>query len=322
MNEIALVADEIPHDRSSDSQAGCVDLQVNGYAGLDFNGQPITVDQLTALCQRLDQDGVGAILATVITAPLEQMVARISALAMAIENHPHIAKKIIGLHIEGPFINPETGYVGAHPATDVRRANWDDCERILDAGRGAIRLWTLAPEMDAGADVTRRLANRGVKVAAGHSNASLNQLREAIDQGLTLYTHLGNGCPATLPRHDNIIQRVLSLSDRLHISFIADGHHVPLFALQNYLHCIPMERVIIVSDCMSAAGLGPGTYPLGDQTVYVDDDLAAWSADRTHFAGSATTLPQMQAILCQKMGFSKEQTDLLTRLNPSAYLRQ
>ena len=321
MNEIALVADDLPHDRTTDGRSGCFDLQVNGYAGFDFNGRPLSIDELSVLCHRLDQDGVKAILATVITAPLDQMVTRISALATAIENHPHLAKMIAGLHIEGPFINPETGYVGAHPPTSVRRANWEDCERILDAGRGLVRLWTLAPEMDADASVTERLAERGVKVAAGHSNASLEQLRRSIDRGLTLYTHLGNGCPAILPRHDNIIQRVLSLSDQLHITFIADGHHVPLYALQNYLRCVPTERVIIVSDCMSAAGLGPGTYPLGDQTVYVDQDLAAWSEDRTHFAGSATTLPQMQTILAERMGLSAEQTDLLTRLNPTNYLR-
>src|SRR5690606_29138374 len=94
--------------------------------------------------------------------------------------------------------------------------------------------------------VTRWLADQGILVAAGHSDASRDQLRGAIDAGLRLYTHLGNGCPGMMHRHDNIIQRVLSLADTLAISFIADGHHVPPMALRNYLAVVPEEQIVIV----------------------------------------------------------------------------
>lgn len=320
MNEIAALADKVEQVREGLPNSGCVDLQVNGYAGIDFNGIPLELSQLLELCARLEQDGVSSILATVITAPIDMMLARIRALSDAICANAKVAERICGLHIEGPFISPEPGYVGAHPVSAVRKANLKDCQKLLDAGQGKIRLWTLAPEMDDDAIITGELVRQGVKVAAGHSNASLDQLRQAIDQGLCMYTHLGNGCPGVMPRHDNIVQRVLSLSDRLRISFIADGHHVPSFALKNYLKCVPLENVIVVSDCMSAAGLGPGTYPLGDQKVYVDQNLAAWSEDRQHFAGSATTLPQMQQILRQQLEVPAEQIDLFTRVNPLSLL--
>ncbi len=139
-------------------------------------------------------------------------------------------------------------------------------------------------------------------MAAGHCDPSLDQLKESIDAGLGLFTHLGNGCPGQLHRHDNIVQRVLSVSERLPISFIADGHHIPPFALKNYLRCVPSENIVIVSDAISAAGLGPGRYELADQIVHVDEDGAAWSADRKHFAGCATTLPEMVRILKDKVG--------------------
>jgi N-acetylglucosamine-6-phosphate deacetylase len=174
--------------------------------------------------------------------------------------------------------------------------------------------------MDGGANVTRQLTNHGIRVAAGHSDATLDQLKQSLDAGLSLFTHLGNGCPASLHRHDNIVQRVLSLAERLCISFIADGHHVPFFALKNYLQCVPAENILIVSDCMSAAGLGPGTYPLGDQVVHVDDDRAAWSADRKHFAGSATSIVAMQKLMSENLALSPMQIHQYTHENPSKLL--
>jgi N-acetylglucosamine-6-phosphate deacetylase len=115
-----------------DSEMGPIDLQVNGYAGVDFNGEPLTIEQVSSVCERLRQDGVAGILATVITAPLDAMRARIAAICDAIDSQPLVAQMILGLHIEGPFINPETGYVGAHPVNSVIPADWDACDRLLE----------------------------------------------------------------------------------------------------------------------------------------------------------------------------------------------
>ncbi|MCG8653932.1 MAG: N-acetylglucosamine-6-phosphate deacetylase, partial [Pirellulales bacterium] len=140
------------------------------------------------------------------------------------------------------------------------------------------------------------------------------------DAGLKLFTHLGNGCPGQLHRHDNIVQRVLSMSDQLKISFIADGHHVPVFALKNYLRCVPRDNVIIVTDAISAAGLGPGRYELSDQVVEVDPDGAAWSACRTHFAGCATTMPEMVRILRERLAASEAEIPAWTSENAANLL--
>ena len=170
---------------------------------------------------------------------------------------------IWGIHIEGPFINETPGYVGAHPPRAVRPADVDAMKRLLDAAGGLTRLVTLAPERDSGMKLVRHLADEKILVSAGHCDPSLDQLRAAIDAGLSMFTHLGNGCPLLLDRHDNIIQRVLSLRERLTICFIADGVHIPPMALGNYLRLVGIERSVVVTDAICAARLGPGRYTPG-----------------------------------------------------------
>ncbi|TWT82717.1 N-acetylglucosamine-6-phosphate deacetylase [Planctomycetes bacterium CA13] len=296
--------------------SGFVDLQVNGYGGVDFNSEKTDEAAMVEACERLKADGVQSILATVITAPLRSMVSQIDRIAKSIDNVSEIRDVVAGIHIEGPFLNPDDGFVGAHPKAAIRPANLSDAQQLVDAGRGHVRLLTLAPECDQSATVTNFLTNQQITVAAGHSNASLDQLDQSIDAGLRLFTHLGNGCPAIQPRHDNVIQRVLSRSDRLMISFIADGHHVPMFALKNYFARVPNENIIIVSDAISAAGLGPGDYPLGNQTVHVDQSGAAWAPCRTHFAGCATPMNRMKQLLIAEIGADNVSLDTWMRTNP------
>jgi N-acetylglucosamine-6-phosphate deacetylase len=271
---------------------GYVDLQVNGYADVDFNADELRAEEVAPVCQRLRGDGVAGILATVITADVESMCRRLANIARVREADRAIEEIIWGIHIEGPFLNEQPGYIGAHPVEAARPADVDSAKRLLDAAGGLTRIVTLAPERDDGSRVTTWLTGQGVRVSAGHCNPSLDELRAAIDAGLSLFTHLGNACPMSLPRHDNIIQRALSLSDRLQIGFIADGVHVPYVALRNYLKCCGTDRAFIVTDAIRGAGLGPGEYSIGDQRVVVDENLATWAADRSHLVGSAGTMPR------------------------------
>lgn len=300
--------------------SGYIDLQVNGYAGVDFNSDNLTTNEVVRACRRLKADGTESILATVITARIDLMLLRISRLVELMESSAEVADCIRGIHVEGPFLNPAEGFIGAHPASDAMSANVGVTDQLLDAGNGKIKMVTLAPEMDQDAQVTKYLSERGIAVAAGHSDASLSDLNRAIDHGLKLFTHLGNGCPGLLPRHDNIVQRVLAVSERLKISFIADGHHVPAFALRNYLGIVPHENVVIVTDAISAAGLGPGRYELSGQVVQVDDDGAAWAACRTHYAGCASTFPQMVEVLTESVGVGDEQIQQWMITNPGQLL--
>ena len=304
-------------DSTDSSQGdGFVDLQVNGYAGVDFNAHELSEANLLKACRQMNDDGVAKFMPTIITDDLQSMVGRIARLTELADANPEIAEMVAGIHVEGPFISPVEGFVGAHPVRHVRNANIDDAKKLVDAGGGRVRLFTLAPEVTGSPQVIRWLADQSVVVAAGHSDASLSELKTAIDCGLSLYTHLGNGCSASVHRHDNIIQRVLSLGDQMSVSFIADGHHVPWFALGNYLRTIPEANIIIVTDAISAAGLGPGFHRLGDQVVEVDQNLAAWAEGHKHFAGCATTMPQMAELLSDHLGCSAAQIRRWTGENP------
>jgi N-acetylglucosamine-6-phosphate deacetylase len=298
------------------------DLQVNGYGGIDFNQDDLTAEQLHAACERLRADGVTGFLATVITDHIPVMAARLGRLAQLRGADPLARQLISGFHIEGPFLNETDGYRGAHPADAIQPANLDATRRLLEAGAGLTRLVTLAPERDPGLAVTKQLVGQGIVVSAGHCNPTIDQLRGAVDAGLTMFTHLGNGCPRQLPRHDNIIQRALSLADRLWLCFIADGVHVPFYALRNYLNVAGLNRCIIVTDAMAAAGLGPGRYRLARWEVVVGEDRAAWAPDRSHLVGAAITMPQLDRNLREQLGLAATDCHRLLSDNPRQALGQ
>lgn len=300
---------------------GCFDIQVNGYAGVDFNQDDLKAEDLRRACERLRADGVDGILATLITEDISKMAARIRRLAELRESDSFVREVVAGFHVEGPFISPREGYRGAHPVDAIRPAEEKAAAQLLEAGGGLVRLVTLAPEVDEGMRVTGFFRRSGVVVAAGHTDASLDQLRAAIDAGLEAVTHLGNGCPLLLPRHDNIVQRALFLREHLWLSFIADGVHVPFPVLRNYLDlAMPGGRVVVTTDAMAAAGLGPGTHRIGRWTLLVKEDLAAWAPDGSHLVGSAVSMPKVVENLRQKVGLSPAEADRLTNIGPRKLL--
>ncbi|MEA2735500.1 MAG: N-acetylglucosamine-6-phosphate deacetylase, partial [Humisphaera sp.] len=148
------------------------------------------------------------------------------------------------------------------------------------------------------------------------TDASVEQLSAALDAGLTLFTHLGNGCPMQMHRHDNIIQRALSLSDQLYPMFIADGAHVAFPALGNYLRTVGLDRCIVVTDAVAPAGRGPGRFRLGRWDLVVGDDLVARAPDGSHLVGSAVAMPRAVQNLVEHVGLTTQQAERLTVHNP------
>ena len=297
------------------------DLQVNGYAGTDFNGDNLTAESLHHACAALAEDGCAAILATFITDEIPTLERRIGKLVELREQDDLARRLITGIHIEGPFINPIKGYVGAHPPQAVKPANVDDAKRLLAAAGGLAKLVTLAPEHDEGSKTTAFLSSQGVTISAGHCDPSLDQLRAACDAGLTMFTHVGNGCPIQMHRHDNIIQRALSLHDRLWLCFIPDGVHVPFFVLKNWLASIGLERTLFVTDAISAARLGPGRYTLAGWDILIGDDLVARSPDGTHFVGSTVTVLRIKANAFGELGMSEADLKQVLDVNPRLAIR-
>lgn len=292
------------------------DLQVNGYAGADFCSSNLTSEKFHAACQALADDGVDGILATLITDDVESLAAKLANMVRLREQDELIRKVIAGFHVEGPFLNASTGFIGAHEPQHVREANLEDAKRLLEAGTGLVKLFTLAPEQDEEAVVTKYLVEQGVTVSAGHCDPSIDQLKTAVDSGLSMVTHFGNGCPVELPRHDNVLQRFLSLRDQLWFCFIPDGAHVEFFALKNYLDLVGIDRSIMTTDAISAARLGPGLHEISGITVEVDDEGVARRPGSPNLAGSTITMPGIRRNLSENLALSEEEVTALIDLNP------
>jgi N-acetylglucosamine-6-phosphate deacetylase len=239
---------------------GLVDLQVNGFAGVDFSDPAASASDLARAAAAIEKTGVTRFLATLITSPLDGFSA--CARLLARSTIPAVA----GIHMEGPYISPEDGFRGAHAREHVRAADRDDFERRQDAAEGKIRLVTLAPEVGGALDLIEHLVASGVRVAIGHTAASGAQVRDAVRAGATLSTHLGNGCASLLPRHPNVIWEQLG-EDALLASFIVDGHHLPPATVRSMVRAKTPARTILVTDAMAAAGMPPGAYTLGRQRV-------------------------------------------------------
>lgn len=295
---------------------GYIDLQVNGYAGVDFNQDDLSSDDLHRCCQRLADDGTQGILATIITESTERMVRRLKQIVNLRQRDKLVEQMILGFHIEGPFISASPVFRGVHPLDAIRPADPDVMKQLLHAADGLTRIVTLAPEFDENFTVTRMLADQGLVVSGGHCDPSIEQLKAAIGSGLSMFTHVGNGCPMVMHRHDNITQRVLSLSDQLWCSFIADGAHIAYPALSNYLRLAGDERAIIITDAMTAAGLGPGRFKFSRWEVEIGDDLIVWSPDKKHLMGAAVTMKRSAENLATHLGVSEKRIQRLLSTNP------
>jgi N-acetylglucosamine-6-phosphate deacetylase len=198
---------------------------------------------------------------------------------------------IAGIHMEGPYISPNDGPRGAHPRAHAIDASLDDLRRRQDAAAGRIVLVTLAPEIPGALAMIEYLADRGIRVALGHSEASPEIIRDAIRAGATLSTHLGNGCAAMLPRHPNLIWEQLA-ADELYASFIVDGHHLPPSTVKVAVRAKSPQRTILTTDAMAAAGCPPGSYRIGDADVDVGADRRVSLRGTPYLAGSALTMAE------------------------------
>ncbi|MEM6279488.1 MAG: N-acetylglucosamine-6-phosphate deacetylase [Verrucomicrobiota bacterium] len=292
------------------------DLQVNGYAGVDFCSSKLTLAECRSAGEALRADGIGSFLVTLITDEISSLESKLSRWVGFLEEDELLSEWVAGFHLEGPFISPRDGFVGAHAAESVVPANVERARRLIDAGEGRVKLVTLAPEWDEKAETTRFLASQGITVSAGHCDPDLETLQRSIDEGLSMVTHLGNGCPVMLPRHDNFIQRALSLSEALWFSFIPDGIHVPWFALENMIALVGREKTIMTTDAIMAAGLSPGSYELSGFPVEIDHQGVARRPGSSNFAGSTLRGFQVPENLREKLGFSQSEIQKVYQENP------
>ena len=263
---------------------GLVDLQVNGFAGVDFGDPATTAAGIVRAVEAIQKTGVTRFLPTLVSSSLDAFAT--CARTLVKTAHPAIA----GIHMEGPYISPEDGPRGAHGVSTFGAPTSPTSDAGRTRPRGRIRLVTLAPEAPGALTLVEHLAESGVRVAIGHTAASGPPIRDAVAAGATLSTHLGNGCAQTLPRHPNLIWEQLA-EDRLLASFIVDGHHLPPATVHAMLRAKTPARTILVTDAIAAAGMPPGIYTLGGQKLELDATGRVAAPGAPNLAGSALLLP-------------------------------
>jgi N-acetylglucosamine-6-phosphate deacetylase len=263
-----------------------VDLQVNGFGGVDFQQDDLTAQDLLSAARSLRSAGCGRFLVTLITDKWDKLMTRLSHLRSLRNASAELSRAIAGWHLEGPFLSGEPGFVGTHNARLVCDPEERHITELRQVAGDDLVLLTLAPERRGALEALRLAVSLGMKVSLGHTNASAEVLRVAVAGGAFGFTHLANGCPADLNRHDNILWRVLD-EPRLVASLIPDGIHVspPLFRL---LHrALGSGRIYYISDAMAAGGAPPGRYRLGDIEVEVDADQVVRQPGSPYLSGSA-----------------------------------
>jgi N-acetylglucosamine-6-phosphate deacetylase len=270
---------------------GLIDNQVNGYYGVSFidMGEELTMEGIYKATKALWKDGVTTYLPTLTTNKKEIYLKNLSLLAKA-KDDPGIRGSIPGFHIEGPYISPVDGYRGAHPLISVRKPDWEEFMEFYEASEGNILQITVAPEVEGAMDFISKLNEKGIVVAIGHHNASVDQIREAIDRGAKMSTHLGNGMANSINRHRNPLWPQLS-EDRLMVSLIADGFHLQPEQLKVFYRAKGLENTIITSDVSTLGGLPPGKYlnVIGDTLELTPGGAVVYPA-QNNLAGSGSPL--------------------------------
>lgn len=283
--------DELIHPPEVDEflAPGLIDLQVNGFAGVDYNDPLTPHDAIAQSIERMFATGVTRFFPTVITGSKERMIGALRNLASAKEelsrNGMPEANAIEAYHVEGPHISPEDGPRGAHPVEHVRAPDIEEFKQWQDAANGHVRLVTVSPEWEQAPSYISELVRSGVVASIGHTKATSAQIAAAVSAGATMSTHLGNGAHSTLPKTQNYIWDQLA-EDRLTPSFILDAIHIPSTFFRAAIRAKGVERSVLVTDAVMPAMCDPGFYSLGQVEVELRQDGSVVLRGGTRLAGS------------------------------------
>ncbi len=267
-----------------------VDLQINGFGGIDFSSPELTVDQIIEAADRLAEAGTTAFLATMISSPMDLYRRNLPILARAATD-PRMNGRLLGVHLEGPFLNPAEGARGAHNPDWMISGNVNRLSELIKLGGGTIRLLTIAADIDGAEAITRSAREHNIAVSLGHHLANAEQIVRLRAAGATAITHLGNGLPRMIDRHDNPLWPAMA-DDRLTAMIITDGHHLPPDLIRVIVRAKTPARIIVTSDCSPLAGMAPGRYHCLGNDCVLDPSGRLYNPATGYLVGSSATMKQ------------------------------
>ncbi|RTE10789.1 N-acetylglucosamine-6-phosphate deacetylase [Paenibacillus whitsoniae] len=299
---------------------GWIDLQVNGFAGFDFNGEVTTAEDVIGVTNAMLARGVTTYLPTVITGSSRRISQALTAIAEACDSSEMVGACVPGIHLEGPYLSEEDGPRGAHDKAYIRNPDWTEFAEWQAASGNRIRLVTIAPERDGAIPFIGKLAESGIVVSLGHTQATTEQIEAAVQAGAVLSTHLGNGSHPMLPRHPNYMWDQLA-NDGLWATFIPDGHHLAPNVLKAMLRA-KREKAIFVSDCVKFGGMPPGRYEsnIGSDVELHSNGRLTTAANPDILAGSAQSLDWGIAAAVQLAGISLGEAIEASTIRPATVM--
>lgn len=297
---------------------GFFDNQVNGFAGVSFSfgDSDLSIEGVEKATSELWKKGVTTYLPTLTTNSQEVLVRNFGVLSQAIKSEK-LKGSIPGYHLEGPYINPEDGYRGAHPKQFVRLPDWNEFLEMYQAAGEKILQVTVAPEMEGVQEFIKKCEEKGIVVAVGHHNANTEQLNLAVENGAKISTHLGNGCANMINRHQNPLWPQLANND-LMISIICDGFHLLPEEIQVFYKVKGPDLTIITSDVTSYAALEPGEYKTqtGEIIELTKEGMLRYPAQNVLY-GSASPITKGVGHIMEVTGCSLGDAVKMASTNPA-----
>lgn len=296
---------------------GLIDVQINGYMGVDFAGEELTLNGIRKATKELWKEGVTTFFPTLITNQHDALKKNFTILAQALDD-PEIGVSIPGFHLEGPYISPVKGFRGAHLEKYIRKPDWQEFLEYQNAAKKGIKLITVAPEVKGAIPFISKCVEIGIVVSLGHHNGSAENIRKAIDAGASMSTHLGNGCANMINRHHNPIWPQLA-DDRLTPSIIADGYHLTKEELQSFYKVKGPANIILVSDALDLAGLPPGEYIRGERKVLLTPNVVKFPTENV-LAGAASPISKCVGNMMRFTQCSLKDAIQMASTNPAQLL--
>lgn len=299
---------------------GFIDVHIHGGGGAQFN--TLDVDEVLTAARFHARHGTTGLLATTVAAGVDELVGAVDTVSAAMEASGGVAggAGLLGVHLEGPFLSrARPGAMDPGVFLDVDEMVVD---RLLDAGGGSgggrVRVMTLAPELPGALSLIERLSRSGIVCSLGHSDASYDQAREAVEAGARSATHVFNAMPPLHHRAPGLLGAVLDLP-QVDCELVCDGIHVHPAAMRLVRRAKGVEGFHLVTDAMAAAGMADGEYRLGGARVVVSDGRAVL-AEGDSIAGSTLTMDVAFANVVSSLGLSVEEAVRVTSRNPAALL--